>query len=113
LAGGAKISAATNRMRAVEPEFAFRIGQPVPVRPKSYSIDEVLARVSDLHLTLELPDSRFAEFATVGGPSLIADNACARELVVGPAVAANWRALDLAAHEVHVIGANVLGDPRA
>ena len=78
--------------------------------------------VSDLHLTIELPDSRFADFATVGGPALIADNACARELVVGPRVTADWRALDLAAHRVHAkvgdrheregIGANVLGDPR-
>ena len=119
---GAKISIATNRMRVAEPEFAFRFGQPVPARPEPYSDDEVLALVSDLHLTLELPDSRFADFAAVGGPTLVADNACARELVVGPAVAADWRALDLAAHEVHAtvapryerdgIGANVLGDPR-
>ncbi len=120
---GAAISIATNRMRVAEPEFAFRFGQPVPPRPEPYSVDEVLAMVSDLHLTIELPDSRFSDFARVGGPTLIADNACARDLVVGPAVAADWRALDLSAHAVHAtvgsryerngIGANVLGDPRA
>lgn len=119
---GATIAIATNRMRVAEPEFAFRFGRPVPARNAPYGVAEVLDLVSDLHLTLELPDSRFADFATVGGPTLIADNACTGELIVGPAVAADWRALDLAAHTVsaHVspryerdgIGANVLGDPR-
>ena len=119
---GAEISIATNRMRVAEPEFAFRFGRTVPARAAPYSVDEVMRMVSDLHLTIELPDSRFADFATVGGPALIADNACARELVVGPRVTADWRALDLAAHRVHAkvgdryeregIGANVLGDPR-
>jgi 2-keto-4-pentenoate hydratase len=57
-----------------------------------------------------------------GAPLLIADNACAHQLVLGPAVTADWRALDLAAHRVRGtvagrieregIGANVLGDPR-
>jgi 2-keto-4-pentenoate hydratase len=81
-----------------------------------------MAAVGDLHLALELPDSRFADFAAVGGPTLIADNACTDWLVAGPAVTADWRALDLAMLDVqgHVAGriersgsgANVLGDPR-
>ncbi len=122
LPGGATVSIATNRMRVAEPEFAFRFGQKVPARKDPYSVDEVLAMVSSLHLSIELPDSRFADFVSVGEASLIADNACARELVVGPEVSADWRALDLGAHQVHArvgsrysrdgIGANVLGDPR-
>ena len=81
-----------------------------------------MAAVGELHLALELPDSRFAVFDKAGGPSLIAEAACARELVVGKAVAADWRALDLSRHTVtgHVAGrydrqgsgGNVLGDPR-
>jgi 2-keto-4-pentenoate hydratase len=57
---------------------------------------------------------------------LIADNACTRDLVVGPPVAEDWRGIDLAAHPVRAAvsdaggeryeregsGANVLGDPR-
>ena len=60
--------------------------------------------------------------ARAGAPQLIADCACACWLVVGPAVEADWRARDLAAHAVAVSvngaivargqGANVLGDPR-
>ncbi|MGI9478876.1 MAG: 2-keto-4-pentenoate hydratase [Hyphomicrobiaceae bacterium] len=119
---GATLSIKNNRMRVCEPEFAFRLGEDLSVRDTPYSVDEVLARVSDLHLALELPDSRFKDFAAVGGPTLIADNACAHDLVVGPPVTADWRALDLSKHAVtgHVAGrierdgsgANVLGDPR-
>jgi len=119
---GATLSIARNHMRVVEPEFAFRFGRDLPARTAPWSQAEVMERVADLHLTLELPDSRFSDFAAVGGPALIADNACARDLVVGPAVTADWRGLDLAAHEVITrigtrlerdgIGANVLGDPR-
>lgn len=119
---GATMPIKNNRMRVCEPEFAFRLGKDIAPRTTPYTVEEVLAVVSDLHLAFELPDSRFKEFADVGGPTLIADNACARDLVVGPEVAADWRALDLSAHVItgHVAGrieregsgANVLGDPR-
>ena len=119
---GAEVSMAGNRMAVAEPEFAFRFGDGLPARGKEYSQEEVLAAVASLHLAIELPDSRFSDFTAVGGPSLIADNACARDLVIGPPVSADWRGLDLAAHPVHCkvgarytrdgVGANVLGDPR-
>lgn len=122
VAPGATLSIKDNRMRVCEPEFAFRLGDDIAPRATPYSVDEVLAAVSDLHLAFELPDSRFSAFADVGGPTLIADNACARDLVVGPAVTSDWRALDLSTHAIigHVAGrteregsgANVLGDPR-
>jgi 2-keto-4-pentenoate hydratase len=122
LAPGATTSITKNRMRVVEPEFAFRMGRTLQSRREAYTTAEALAAVESLHLALELPDSRFADFAAVGGPTLVADNACAHELVLGPAVAADWRALDLSRHAVvaHVggrysrdgVGANVLGDPR-
>ena len=81
-----------------------------------------MARVGDLHLTIELPDSRFTDFCAVGAPSLIADDACAEVLIVGPRIDADWRALDLARYPVRAevkgrydregSGANVLSDPR-
>lgn len=120
-APGADIALAGNRMRVCEPEFGFRFGETLP-GGRSYSRDAVMEAVATLHLTLEIPDSRFTDFTAVGAPSLIADNACARELVVGPAVEADWRAADLAAHPVRAevaekvtrdgSGAAVLGDPR-
>lgn len=122
LPDGATVSLATNRMRVAEPEFAFRFGEAVPPRAEPWTIEEVLARVASLHLAIEVPDSRFLDFARVGGPTLIADDACSREIVLGGAVAADWRALDLSAHAMEGavagryaregLGANVLGDPR-
>lgn len=119
---GATVSIAHNRMRVAEPEFAFRFGHGLAPRAEPYTVAEVMAAVSDLHLAIELPDSRFADFARAGGPTLIAEAACARDLVVGRAVHADWRAVDLSRHPVrgHVqgryerdgSGGNVLGDPR-
>lgn len=122
IADGGTVSIAANRMRVAEPEFAFTFARPLAPREKPYTVAEVMAAVGDLYLCIELPDSRFRDFTAVGGPSLIADNACARELVIGPRVIVDWRAIDLAAHVVHAkvgsryardgIGRNVLGDPR-
>ncbi len=81
-----------------------------------------MASVSSLYPAIELPDSRFIEYTKVGVASLIADNACAHEFVLGDEVKIDWRGLDLSQHRVTVtrngeancegIGANVLGDPR-
>jgi 2-keto-4-pentenoate hydratase len=119
---GGSLPLAGNRMRVAEPEFAFRFGQGLTPREAPRTVREVMAAMAELHLAIELPDSRFADFAQAGGPALIADNACARDLVVGPPVSAIWREMDLAAHAVRIragdrpaqegAGANVLGDPR-
>ena len=119
---GSVLNFGANRMAVAEPEFAFRIGETIAPRAKTYTTDEVLSMVSDLHLAIELPDSRFADFVSVGAANLIADNACAHEFVLGPKVPANWRDVDLSQHKMKAevvgkfqhdgIGSNVLGDPR-
>ena len=111
-----------NRMRVAEAEFAFCMGVDLPPREQLYSPNEVLAAVSDLFLAIEIPDSRYADFVTAGGPQLIADNACAHRFVLGPKAPDVWRRIDLAAHRVvgrigdhfacEGVGSNVLGDPR-
>ena len=111
-----------NRMRVAEPEFAFCFGKALQPRRIEYTMEDVLDAVATLHPSIEVPDSRFDNFATVGEAQLIADNACAHEFVLGPATDTNWRAIDLSQHkasaevvggEVHDgIGSNVLGDPR-
>jgi 2-keto-4-pentenoate hydratase len=98
---GAKLSLAGNRMRVVEPEFAFRMGAALPPRASPYSVDEVLAAVASLHPAFEVPDSRYADFARAGKAQLLADDACCGRFAFGPAVPAAWRAADLAAHRVH------------
>ena len=112
-----------NRMAVAEAEFAFVMGADLPVREDEYSVDEVLAAVATLHPAIEIPDSRFTDFTRAGSAQLAADNACAHELVLGPATKAGWRAIDLAALRVTLTidgraattgtGADALGDPRA
>lgn len=123
---GASLSLQGNRMRVAEPEMAFCMGQDLAPRGRPYDTAEVLAAVATLHPSLEVPDSRFAEFTGAGEAQLLADNACAHQFVLGPAAVDNWRTLDLGAHPVHAevtspqgqrwtregTGAAVLGDPR-
>ena len=119
---GTELSLVGNGMRVAEPEFAFVFARDLPPRPAPYGTREVLDAVDTLHLALEIPDSRYADFVHAGEAQLIADSACANDLVLGPAVAADWRGLDLVKHPVHAevvgryrregSGAAVLGDPR-
>jgi 2-keto-4-pentenoate hydratase len=119
---GAVLPLARNHMRVAEPEFAFRMARDLLPRSQPYSIDEVLAAAGTLHPAIEVPDSRYEDFARVGAAQLIADNACAHYFVLGAAAPRDWRTLELAAHrvEAEVVGrygragkgANVLGDPR-
>lgn len=119
---GGHLVLGSNLMKVAEMEFAFRFGEDVMPRAQSYSQAEVLDRVSALHPAIELPDSRYDHFETVGELQLIADNACAHYFVLGSAAPEAWRDLDLAAYTVHGLkngavaetgkGANVLGDPR-
>ncbi|NBX55392.1 MAG: hydratase [Betaproteobacteria bacterium] len=93
-ADGAAVDIQRNRMRVAEAEFAFRMGR----------------------------DVRFADFARMGEASLIADFACACDVVMGPQAQVDVQRWDFAGHAVSVAidgltvaqgqGANVLGDPR-
>jgi len=119
---GCSLVLGSNLMKVAEMEFAFRFGEDVMPRAELYSQAEVLDRVSALHPAIELPDSRYDRFETVGDLQLIADNACAHYFVLGDPAPKRWRDLDLAAYTVRGlkndaiaetgIGANVLGDPR-
>ncbi|MBR0949858.1 2-keto-4-pentenoate hydratase [Bradyrhizobium canariense] len=121
IADGGTASMKGNAMRVGEPEFAFRMGRDLPPRSAPYSADEVLAAVDTFHPAIEIPDSRFADFASAGEAQLIADNACAHLFVLGTATSANWRAMDLVEERPQIMlrgqrylghGKNVLGDPR-
>ena len=119
---GGVIPAGSNHMAVAEIEFAFRMGHDLAPRPETFSVEEVLAAVDTLHVAIEIPDSRYEDFAHVGAPQLIADNACAHYFVAAEATSADWRSIDLARFPVigrvdgrleqEGSGANVLGDPR-
>lgn len=116
-----------NRMRVVEPEYAFRLATDLPPRAEPRSLDEVMAAVASLHPSFEVPDSRFSDFTQAGEAQLLADDACCGRFLFGPAAPEGWRSLDLASHRVQATvtsadgrvrlqrdgeGRAVLGDPR-
>ncbi len=121
-ASGDSVSMAHNSMGVIEAEFAFRMARDLPPRQEPYSIDEVIAAVSSMHPAIEIPDSRYRNFVSVGAAQLIADNACASFFVLGPATKTAWQTRNLPRHPVTVqvngkiaregMGENVLGDPR-
>ena len=123
---GDAIPSAGNRMRVAEPEFAFALAQDLTPQSAPYTQQQVMAAVASLHPALEVPDSRLEPFTAAGEAQLLADNACARHFVLGPAAPDVWRDLDLSTYPVHArvqhgshlkytrdgTGGNVLGDPR-
>jgi len=118
---GGSIPLGNNVMRVAEIEFAYRMGLDLLPRAEPYDELEVLTAVASLHPTIEIPDSRFERFETVGAPALIADNACAYWLCIGGEMTSNWRDTDLATveplglvlgrSETRGKGSNVLGSP--
>lgn len=120
IASGEPCSLKSNRMRVAEAEFTFKMAQDVAPRTRPYSVDEVLDAVGAMHISIEIPDSRFEDFAIVGAEQLIADNACAHDYFIGQECE-GWRDVDLSHQPVigrtasvtnNGSGANVLGDPR-
>jgi 2-keto-4-pentenoate hydratase len=118
---GGSAPMAGNAMRVAEPEFAFRMGRDLPPRSATYDVADVLNAVATLHPAIEIPDSRFVDFASAGEAQLIADNACAHLFILGPPTTTNWRVLDLVEEKPIItlsgrryigLGKNVLGDPR-
>ena len=121
-AQGEAIPLGDSIMKVVEAEFAFRFARDLPAQSTPYLEREVMAAVGSLHLSMEVPDSRYHDFTAVGAAQLIADTACACWLTVSDPVTADWRGADLAQHRVTAaingevvaegFGKAALGDPR-
>jgi 2-keto-4-pentenoate hydratase len=89
-------------MRVIEPEFAFEMGADLPPRDAPYDVDRVAEAVEAVLPAVEIVDSRYNDWTTIGAPSLIADNACAGAWVRG-ASCRDWRRFDLPAHPVRLL----------
>jgi len=107
-------------MRVVEAEFAFEMARDLPPSATPRSREEIAGAVKGVIPGIEIVDSRFDEWTTIGAPSLIADNACNAAWIKG-SLLTDWRRIDLAKQAVTVTvngkvlregsGANVLGHP--
>jgi 2-keto-4-pentenoate hydratase len=118
---GATVVLGSNRMRVAECEIVFHVGRALPPRAQAYTRDEVMAALEGVGPGIEVPDSRFLHFEQAGEAQLIADCACANDMVLGAELLVDERVNRL--HELHVhaqvsdgrrlegVGSNVLGDP--
>lgn len=116
----AVINSGTAVLRALEPEIAFRLGRDLPARDRPYEPANITEAIAWAQPALEIPDSRWRDWESVGAPAFIADNAAAGFIVLGPEVE-DWRDIDLAAVEAHLVingetaetgaGANVMDGP--
>lgn len=117
----AGIALAPAQMPAVEAEFAYRLGRPLPARPEPYAKADVAAAVAALAPSIEVVGSRFAGgLAGKGRLRITADGGANIAFVAG-----TWTserpARDLTRHAAAMringrlhgsgTGARVLGDP--
>lgn len=98
---GDPVSLTGNRMRVVEPEFAFRLGADLAPRAAPRTRQEIAAALASLHPAFEVPDSRYTDFTQAGEAQLLADDACCGDFVFGPAAPDGWRDKDLRESQVH------------
>ena len=99
-------------MRMVEGEIAFRLGADLPAREAPYGPDEVADAIASVVPAIEIADSRYEDWLSVGKPSLIADQGVAGALVVGQDHE-DWQALDLAGMVVRMkVDGRVVGEGR-
>ena len=115
-----RLNAGDFSMRIIEAEFAFEMGKDLPGQGTPYQAADVAAAVSAVLPAIEIVDSRYTDWTSVGAPSLIADNGCNGAWVKGMPYH-DWKALDLRTHEVVLMvngetklkgrGSEVLGHP--
>ena len=86
-------------MRVIESEFAFQFARDLPPAGPRLDREEIAQSLAGVLPGIELVDSRFEVWTSVGVPSLIADNACHGAWIKG-ALIPDWSAFDLAAQEV-------------
>jgi 2-keto-4-pentenoate hydratase len=116
----ARLDSSTFDMRLIEAEFAFRIGRDLPPVQSPRTHEEIADAIDGILPGIELVDSRYNSWTTVGVLSLISDNACNAGWVRG-SVISDWTRFDLAAQVVRLYvsnelkqegnGAAVLGHP--
>jgi 2-keto-4-pentenoate hydratase len=107
-------------MRVIESEYAFRFARDLPPAAQPLDRDEIADALAGVLPGIEIVDSRFHSWTTIGANLLIADNGSHGAWVKG-AMITDWRDLDLASQPVELSvngkviergsGSAVLGHP--
>lgn len=108
------------RVRCLEPEFAFEMGEEVPRSAEAYVAESIAKYVTAMRPSIEIVDHHFDDWSQVGGFVLAADNAIHGGWVTGEP-SRDWDVQQLASHPVQLFvngslqssgtGAKVMGNP--
>ncbi len=97
----AQLEASTFSIRVIEPEVAYRLGRPLPASGGPYDASAVKEAAVGVMGSIEVVDTRYADWVGAGGFRLIADNGSAGAWVAG-AEDANVDVIDAENQEVKV-----------
>jgi len=92
-ASPARIPAQEFHMIGIEVEIAFRLGRDLPPRAASYSEEDIAAAIDEALVTIELCDTRLANWKQASAWWRLADFQLNAALVVGSGTQ-DWRAID-------------------
>ena len=98
---GSLIGSHMRRMRGIEAEIAFLIGQDLPARVNPYTREEVVAAIASAHPAIELIESGYIFPMKVDRLSMIGDLQIHGGFVHGPAFA-GWKDFDFSTEKVTV-----------
>lgn len=100
-ASGDRIASAFKRLRGVEAEIAFLLGQDLPRRSKPYSREEVADAIASAHPVIELLESGYFDPDKVDRFSLVGDLQMNGGFATGAPIA-DWQKYDLTEESVSV-----------
>ncbi len=117
---GMRLRAADYVRVGVECEIAVRMARPLAAGQGAFTAESVAGAIEAYLPAIEIVDDRYAQWETLGAPTLVADDFFAAGCVLGAAVpraaapdllAVEGRALINGAEAGHGTGADVLGHP--
>ena len=117
---GVRLRAADFVRVGVECEIAVRMGRPLAAGQGPFTAGSVTSAIEAYHPAIEIVDDRYAQWETLGAPTLVADDFFAAGCVLDAAVpradapdllAVEGRALINGAEAGRGTGADVLGHP--
>jgi 2-keto-4-pentenoate hydratase len=102
LHSGERLGATYSRLRGVEAEVAFQLGEDLPVRAQAYTREEVAAAIASAHPALEILESAFADPDATDRLSMVGDIQINGGFVWGAAVA-GWQSIVLEDETVELV----------
>ena len=102
LPSGARLGSSFSRLRGIEAEIAFLLGEDLPIRQTPYTREEVIAAIASAHPAIEILESAILDPDAADRLSMLGDIQINGGFAHGSAVA-DWQSIDLAAETVEVV----------